>query len=450
MKSELYTLSNVLKFLLPSLLGAILFILPLPIEDGMTIPAAVIAGFIVELLGTSLVPMIVLITVITAVMSLYVSLGKPTWAKHSPFVVALFKTSPAWLAVRLFGATFAILSFFEVGPEAIYNADVGHFILFDLLPTLFAVFIFAGLVLPLLLNYGLLEFIGTLLTKIMRPLFNLPGRSAIDSMASWLGDGSVGILLTSRQYEDKHYTEREAVVIGTTFSAVSITFSLVVIAQVGLEHMFGWFYLCVCIAGFVCALIVPRLFPLRNRADKFIDGSSRQADDEHIPEFKYLMRWAKFNALSQAQKAPGAVSLAKEGVRNAVDMVFGVLPVVMGVGTAALLVAYNTPIFDYLGLPFIPLLELLQIPEAEAASRTFVVGFADMFIPSILAGSIESELTRFVIAAVSVTQLIYMSEVGALMMGSKIPVKLWELFVIFLLRTLVSLPIIAGLAHLIF
>ncbi len=93
---------------------------------------------------------------------------------------------------------------------------------------------------------------------------------------------------------------------------------------------------------------------------------------------------------------------------------------------------------------------MLQIPEAAEASKTIVVGFADMFIPSILAASIESDMTRFVIAAMSVTQLIYMSEIGALMLGSKIPVNVAELFVVFILRTLVTLPVIAGIAHLIF
>lgn len=96
----------------------------------------------------------------------------------------------------------------------------------------------------------------------MRPLFNLPGRSAIDCMASWLGDGSVGILLTSKQYEEKFYTQREAAVVGTTFSAVSITFSLVVIAQVELEHLFLPFYGAVCLAGLVAAVVIPRLPPL--------------------------------------------------------------------------------------------------------------------------------------------------------------------------------------------
>ena len=42
-----------------------------------------------------------------------------------------------------------------------------------------------------------------------------------------------------------------------------------------------------------------------------------------------------------------------------------------------------------------------------------------------------------------------MSEVGALLIGSKIPVNFLELFVIFILRTVVTLPIIALMGHLI-
>lgn len=72
----------------------------------------------------------------------------------------------------------------------------------------------------------------------MRPVFRLPGRSSIDCVASWLGDGTIGVLLTSKQYEEGYYTKREAAIIGTTFSVVSITFSLVVISQVNLGHMF--------------------------------------------------------------------------------------------------------------------------------------------------------------------------------------------------------------------
>lgn len=96
----------------------------------------------------------------------------------------------------------------------------------------------------------------------MRPLFKLPGRSSIDCMTSWLGDGTIGVLLTSKQYEEGFYTEREACIVSTMFSVVSITFSFVVLSQVGLENMFIPFYLTVTFAGIVAAIILPRVWPL--------------------------------------------------------------------------------------------------------------------------------------------------------------------------------------------
>src|SRR5699024_7930202 len=144
---------------------------------------------------------------------------------------------------------------------AIYGADTGGQLLDDLLHVLFAVFLFAGLALPLLMNFGLLELFGTLMTKIMRPLFKLPGRSSIDSLASWIGDGTIGVLLTSTQYEDGYYPKRQAAVIGATFSVVSITFTLLVLEKVGLGNVFVPFSIAVRIAGFVAALIMPRFPP---------------------------------------------------------------------------------------------------------------------------------------------------------------------------------------------
>ena len=93
---------------------------------------------------------------------------------------------------------------------------------------------------------------------------------------------------------------------------------------------------------------------------------------------------------------------------------------------------------------------LFRSPEAKLASHTVIVGFADMFLPSVIASTIESDLTRFVVAATSVTQLIYMSEIGSIIMGSKIPMSLKDLFIIFLERTIVTLPIIAIFAHILF
>lgn len=111
------------------------------------------------------------------------------------------------------------------------------------------------------------------------------------------------------------------------------------------------------------------------------------------------------------------------------------------------LLAEFTPLFHYLGKPMVPLLEWMRVPEPAAVSETLLVGIADMFILSIMAASIDNEMSRFIVATLSVTQLIYMSEVGALLLGSRIPIGFGELVFVFLLRTAVTLPVIVLMSH---
>lgn len=75
-----------------------------------------------------------------------------------------------------------------------------------------------------------------------------------------------------------------------------------------------------------------------------------------------------------------------------------------------------------------------------------------MFTPSVNRGEgIADPMSRFIVATVSVTQLIYLSEVGGLILGSKIPVNVVELFILFLERTIISLIIVCPRwAHLLF
>ena len=440
--------SGVWKFIIPSVLGLLLFMTPVPYDGGITIPVAVLAKSFKAMLGNYATLIVTVLIAITAVCSLVTTFYKPLHDK--PLVKLLFLTSFPWLVVRILGAVFAVMTLNEIGPGAIWHEYTGGLVLKELMPVLLSVFLFAGLLLPLLLNFGLLELTGSLMSKIMRPLFNLPGRSAVDCTTSWLGDGTVGVMLTSQQYEQKMYTQKEAAVISTTFSAVSISFALVVIAQVKLEHLFIPFYLAVSLAGFVAALVIPRLPPLSLKPNRYADGSEGEPCPHANKSLKQLFHLGLDDAIARADRNSDLKATMKDGLVNAAEMVFCVLPVVMAVGTLALVVAENTSFFSTLGTPFVPLLELLAIPEAVKVSETLVVGFADMFIPSIMAASIESEMTRFVVAAVSITQLIYLSEVGALILGSKIPVNLLELFIIFVLRTLITLPVIAGVAHLVF
>lgn len=438
-----------LKFLLPSLLGILLFMTPIKFDGQFTIPVAIFSDFLVGLLE-NIFPMIAVIFIsLSAIGSIFIKVFKPKKLICNSYINSLFNVSLLWFIARILGMIFVICTYFKIGPEAIWSSDTGGTVLFSLLPVLFSVFLFAGMLLPLLLNYGLLDFVGALLSKVMRPIFNLPGRSSIDCITSWLGDGSIGILLTGKQYEEGFYTKREASIVGTTFSAVSITFCLVVISQVGLGHLFIPFYFTVTLSGIVAAILIPRIPPLSRKSDTYIDGSPSK-DSEIVPEGYTAFTFGLSNAINRAEKSCNIKAFFIEGVQNVLDMWIGVLPVVMSMGSLALIIAYYTNIFQILGTPFIPLLNLLNVPEATAASQTLVVGFADMFIPSVLATTITSEMTRFIIACTSVTQLIYMSEVGGLLLGSKIPVTFTDLILIFIERTLVTLPVIVLCANIIF
>ncbi|SHK27820.1 nucleoside recognition GATE domain-containing membrane protein YjiH [Hathewaya proteolytica DSM 3090] len=448
-KNSSFNCKAFFKFFIPSLFGIIFFMIPIKFNGNFIIPVALLSKLLHNYLSNYLPLIMTILICASLVFTLIAKLLKPKFIIENSFFNSLFNVSPIWFIARILGAIFAICIFFKVGPEFIWSKNTGALLLYDLLPVLFSVFLFAGLFLPILLNFGLLEFAGSLLTKVMRPIFNLPGRSSVDCIASWLGDGTIGVLLTSKQYEEGFYTKREASVIGTTFSFVSITFSLVVISQVNLSHMFGVFYLTIIISGIVAAIIIPRIPPLSRKENTYYNGEKCDKNNELIPEGYTPLTWGVTKAVERAE-ANKIFSILIEGSKNVLDMWIGVSPIVLAIGTLALILAEYTPIFQWLGLPFIPILNLLQIPEATQASSTLVVGFADMFLPTVIGASIKSELTRFVVAAVSVTQLIYMSEVGGLLLGSKIPVSIKDLMIIFLERTLITLPIIALIAHIIF
>ena len=132
-----------------------------------------------------------------------------------------------------------------------------------------------------------------------------------------------------------------------------------------------------------------------------------------------------------------------------VGMLFDLIPIVVAWGTAALVIATYTPVFQWISYPFGLLLQILGVPEAFAAAPATLVGFADMFIPALLITGIQSVKTKFIIGVLSLVQISYLTEVGTIIIKSEIPLNLWKLFVIFLERTILAIPLIVLFANLV-
>ncbi|PYZ92802.1 hypothetical protein CR194_14205 [Salipaludibacillus keqinensis] len=441
--------SSIMRFILPSLFGILLFLVPVPFNGSVTIGVGILAETIQTTFDDSIPAFMTGMILLSAVGAFIARTLKPTWITNYESMRNLFDISIGWLIVRVIGSVFAIMVLFEIGPEMIVAPFTGGTVLFELIPVLMAWFLFAALLMPFLLSFGLMDFIGTLLRKFMQPVFKLPGRSAIDATASWMGAGPVGVLITTQQFEQGYYTKRESSIIATNFSIASIAFSLVIIGFIGLEAYFVPFYLTVTLAVFVAAVIMPRIPPLSRKKDEYHEPVGKQIV-EAAPKNESTLSFGLKVAVEKANSVKSIGSVCQKGVINVFDMWLGLIPIVMTLGTIALILAEFTQIFVWLSMPIVPVLQLLQLPEAEAAAPAMIVGFADMFLPAVIGSGIESELTRFVIAGVSISQLVYMSEIGVLILRSKIPLSFGELAVIFIQRTIITLPIIAGVAHLIF
>ncbi|TCO78494.1 YjiH family protein [Chromatocurvus halotolerans] len=433
------------RFLFPSLIGVSLFLVPYRVGDTINIGMGIMAESLQALLGSALPAIATVILCLSVLLTMTVKLAQPRWARQG-MLRELFDVAPRWVVLRGLGALFALMILFQVGPGFITAANTGGVMLNDLAPVLLTFFFFAAILLPFLVEFGFMEFIGSLVRTPFRWIFGLPGRSAIDATASWMGSGTVGVLITSQQYEQGFYTCREASAIATNFSIVSIAFALLVASFIGINHLFVPFYLTVIVAGLIAAVVVPRLPPLSRKPDTYYAPVGCRIQEENTGD-QHLFRYSLGMAVARAEGAPGPRALIRLALFNVADIFFGLLPLVVAIGTVALMLAEFTPLFTWLSYPMVPVLEWMGLPEAGAAAPATLVGFADMFLPAVLASGIESELTRFVIASLSLTQLVYMSEIGTLLLKSRIPIALWELAAIFLLRTVVTLPIIVVMAH---
>lgn len=434
------------KFLLPSIAGVLLFLVPFEVDGTKEVPLGIIARWIQTSAGDHMRTFCAFVFITSGIVTPFFTWGPAALRRRYPALTEIFATGPVSALMRMAGAVFCALTFWAIGPEWVIDENTGGTAYFAIAGIIFCIIGVGALLMPLLTDYGLLEMIGTVLRRPFRLIFNLPGRSTIDALASWVGASSIAVLVTARQYRGGFYTAREASVIATNFSVVSVPFVFLTAQVAGIAELSGTLYLTMIAIGVVCALITPRLPPLNRIRDEYYAPAGRQVHEEVRGDMS-TWQWARHEALERAAKGPGPAEFLSSGSRMALDLFFAVMPVAMTIEFIALAAYHHTGILHFITIPLVPLLQLLAIPEAAAAAPGLIVGFLDQFVPALIAASISSPVTSFVLAGLSVTQLIFMAETGILIYRSKIPLPIRYLAAVFLIRTAIALPILAAVAH---
>lgn len=435
---------NLIKFILASLFGSIMFLIPVPYKDSFSTVLGIISDFLGKQLGGILPYIVVAIVVVSAVLSVITYFFKPKMILENNMLKSISDTSPLYIVSRVVAAIFALLIIFKAGPEVIISGATGGTMM-SLSASLLTIVIIMSYILPFLTDCGIMEFMGIILKKVVRPLFTVPGRASIDLITSWLGASNAAVILTKGQYMSGFYSTREAAVIMTNFSIVSIPFCLIIAGILGIENLFPAFYLTICIVGLVLAIIIPRIRPLSQIPDEFNQKTGKLIN-EQVPEGHSTFSWA----LDQSCKRAEVFTLKKvtqSGNDVFLNFIFTLIPIVIAWGTLGLIVVEYTPIFNWISYPLGYYLQILGVDYAFEVAPATLVGFADMFIPALLVAGVESVKTKFVIGVLSLVQIIYMTEVGAIIVQSDVPLNLKQLFIIFLQRTIIALPIIVLLAN---
>ncbi len=434
-------LNNIVRLVGPSAIGVALFLVPVPASGGQEILSGLVVSFLKGLFGETLVPALVAIVAVSAVVTVWHHVHPISWIANREKLNGIFSPSRFWTVVRVLGAALMLAVYFSIGPERLVGENTGRNMLFTVIPTCAMWYLVGGVFLPFLTDYGFIDLFGTFFRKYARPLFRIPGRAMIDCLSSWLGSSVCGTYLTVSQYEKGFYTGREAVIIISCFSLLSVSFCSMIASMLDLGSQFAAFYGTIVIAGIACALILPRLWPICRMPDTYYEGSGKRIEEE-VPADMTCGAWAVRCAMKRAAEAPSVGATLAKGALNALDMVLSTLPSIMTFGTVALVLATHTDLFSYISLPLVPYLKLCGIPEAATVGSTILVGFADQFATVILGTTIGSASLRFLIGCLSILQILYMTDIGSLILTSKVPFKFWQIFIVYLERILICIPIV--------
>lgn len=437
---------TLIKFLVFSIIGVIFFFINVDIGGVKKVPLIHMIDNLKAAIGLPAGEVIVMvITILVLIASI---LGRsesaPKLIKDYFTKTSLFNTISYILA-----AVFSVMVIFNIGPAFVLNEAVGASSVKVARDVFFAIFI-SGFFVTFLLEYGLLEFLGTILEPVMRVVFRLPGKASVDALTSFVCSPAVGVMVTNSLYKGSVYTAREAVSITTSFSFVSLGAYAFLSGLAGCADYYSIIILVSLLLAFVVAAIMIRIPPIGKKSDIYYNGRIQTKEEQKAKKYTMeIFKDAYAAALAKAEDtSPRAFTDALVS-----SLMFGckVVSYVVSLSIICLILANYTPVIGWLGIPVRPILELLRIPDAAIIAPSTLAAFVAMSLPStLISGTGVSAAAGFYIVVLSTCQVIFFTESANAMLDSDIPVNFKDLVVIFFERTIILIPLVALATHIVF
>lgn len=447
---------GMVKFLIYTAIAILVFFIPVEIGSKSGILFGIIYNGIIDILGTFGLWLVTAVIAGNGILSFYGKFiakeGKIHEYYKTDSVFHPFLYSLGGLFIVLYSLT-VTTSF--VGPEIIVGEVTGGMVIPDIVLGVAWIIPVGAFFIPFLLDYGSIDFLGVLLEPLMRPIFKVPGKSAVDAVTSFVGSTSMAVIVTSRLHKNNTYTKKEAAIIASCFSAVSVGYALVVMTTAGIAEYFIPTYFISFLIAFLIAIVVVRIPPLSKKPDVYYDGRVQTEEDikEDAKYEKGVFRKGLNRAVKRAYTSGNINRRIIDSLLDGGVVIPKVISLLCSIGILGMIVARYTPFFDWVGLIFLPLISLVGVPDAAAAAGAIPAGITEMFLPVLVIADQVDVLhagTRFFVTVVSMVQIIFFAETVVVITSTGIPLKIKELVVIFLQRTFLAIPFAALFMHLLF
>ena len=154
-------------------------------------------------------------------------------------------------------------------------------------------------------------------------------------------------------------------------------------------------------------------------------------------------------AMTVYHSTPGVGKVVWDNFIDGFKMALNIAPSLLGVGMLGMILAKYTPIFDVIGYIFYPFTALTFVPEPMLTAQALGTSIAEMLLPS--AFVVDTPLiTRFLVAVVSVSEILFFSASIPCMMATDIPLTMKDYVILWVERVILSILITAPILHLIF
>ena len=424
-----HSVATIMKLFVPSLLGILIFFVPIELAGRSTILLDHMVTGARALLGD-----------LSGVYALALIVAGAAY----PLIRGYWRrslTERIFTLLKLAGVVAALMALTGWGPAFLHEPDMLPFLFERLVIPVGLIVPIGAIFLALLISYGLLELIGVLVQPVMRPIWRTPGRSAIDAVASFVGSYSIGLLITNRVYQAGQYSAREAAIIATGFSTVSATFMIIVASTLDLMGVWNFYFWLTLAITFLVTAVTVRLPPLSR-----IDDRKPSGEPEAVPGRRLATAWQ--TGLEVAARAPGLHRSVALNFREGLVMAIGILPSIMSVGLLGLLAAKYTPLFEWLGWLFYPFVAIWGLEDGAALAQAAASGLAEMFLPALLMAEAEF-VARFAAGVVSVSAVLFFSASIPCILSTSIPLSVGRMLVIWFIRVALSLTLAVPTGYLV-